>query len=343
MKDRDGRPRGRGPKSNTRDECEGVELPLVVLPRAAAPLVAQELALRTCIARYLSRVGVIMFRGFSVGDEREFGSLVAALSGSPVPLDEASFGESEPVSWRLRPPARAEDAMCNDGAWLRALRVGRDIARPERWYCRRHPQRVWLYCASGHADVVVADTREVHAGLSEELRERWTRAGLLVSRTYSDSGTSSWQSAFESSDRGYVAAWCDAEGFRCEWLAGGGLKIHKICQAVAQHPRSGDRAWFNAAHACQAPDLRGSGLLPGMEVLFGNGEPLPECDLHSIGAEFDAAQLIVPFEPGDILLLDNLLMAHAVTSARSSGTELFALHGYSKRVEAPARDPVARG
>lgn len=284
-----------------------------------------------------------MFRGFSVGDEREFGSLVTALSGSLVPLDKASFGEPEPVPWRLRPPASGEDATCNDGAWFHAPRVGRDIVRPERWYCRRHPQRVWLYCASGHADVVVADTREVHEGLSEELRERWMQAGLLVSRTYSDSGTSSWQSAFGSSDRGYVAAWCDAEGFRYEWLAEGGLRILKICQAVAQHARSGDRAWFNAAHACQAPDPRGSGPSPGMEVLLGNGEPLPECDLHSIRAEFDAAQLIVPFEPGDILLLDNLLMAHAVKSAGSNGTELFALHGYSKRVEVPAWDPVARG
>jgi alpha-ketoglutarate-dependent taurine dioxygenase len=78
--------------------------------------------------------------------------------------------------------------------------------------------------------------------------------------------------------------------------------------------------WFNQAHlfhiSTLEPELRevlretyGEDGLP-RNAHLGDGGPIPDADLTAIRAAYARASLVLPWRPGDVMLVDNLLMAH---------------------------------
>lgn len=317
-----------------------VELPLIVLPRAAVSLQDQAPALQSCVARYLPRMGMIVFRGFPVTDRHQFETFVAVSSNSP----HSPRAMSAPFAGPAQPPPErrlAVHASAQRGLGRRNGSRSEAPLQAERWYCRQHPERIWLHCVRRGPLVSVADAREVYAGLPSQLRERWSQHGVLLARTYPALGKGSWQSIFGSADPRGVEAWCRAEGFAWEWQSQQRLRIQKVCPAVTNHERSGARAWFNAAHALVPPSREGHGTERSLEVFAGTGARLTERDVLAITRAFDAARLVVPCEPGDVVVLDNVLMAHAAECWPPSEPAVHVLRQYATGFEAPGIDPIA--
>jgi hypothetical protein len=315
-----------------------VELPLIVLPRAAASLQDQAGALQSCVARYLPRMGVIVFRGFPVRDRHQFETFVAISSNSPHTPRARSVPFARPAE-----PDRAIPVHPTAQRGLVRRNASRAVAalQAERWYCRRHPERIWLHCVRRGPFVSVADAREVCAALPSELRERWSQHGVQLARSYPAFGGSSWQSIFGTDDPRSVEAWCRAEGFTWEWQSQQRLRIQKVCPAVTKHEKSGASAWFNAAHALLSPSREGHGAERALEVLAGTGERLAEADVLAISRAFESAKLVVPCEPGDVVLLDNVLTAHAAECWPASEPPVHVLRQYATGFEAPGIDPIA--
>lgn len=87
------------------------------------------------------------------------------------------------------------------------------------------------------------------------------------------------------------------------------------------HPRTGERVWFNQAHLFHLSaldedmqealvDAVGLDNVP-RNVYYGDGAPLEADALAEIRGVLDQQRIVFPWTGGDVVMLDNMLTAHA--------------------------------
>ncbi|HZI04553.1 MAG TPA: TauD/TfdA family dioxygenase, partial [Archangium sp.] len=155
-----------------------------------------------------------------------------------------------------------------------------------------------------------------------EVRQRFTDQGVMYVRNYRGGGDLdlSWQAAFQTQDKAEVARYCEREGIHYEWRGEDWLCTRQVCQAVARHPETGEEVWFNQAHlfhiSSLAPEAR-EALTTLMRpedlprnAYHGDGSPLEDETLAEVREAFRKAQVSFPWQAGDVLLVDNMKVAH---------------------------------
>ena len=154
-----------------------------------------------------------------------------------------------------------------------------------------------------------------------KIRRRFVELGWMYVRNFHPGFGLSWQTVFQTDDRVRVEAYCAEAGLTCEWRGGDRLRTSQVRPAIARHPRTGEEAWFNHATffhvstlpaAVREPFVAGFGEdeLPN-NTYYGDGSPIePEVVEHLRGA-YRAEMVELAWESGDVLLIDNLLTAHA--------------------------------
>jgi alpha-ketoglutarate-dependent taurine dioxygenase len=148
-----------------------------------------------------------------------------------------------------------------------------------------------------------------------------TAKGVMYQRNYGLGIDLSWQEAFQTTDPAQVESYCRRSSIAWEWLDGRRrLRTRQVRPAVAQHPSSGELVWFNQAHLFHTSALD----VPAREALhaeyseeelprqafLGDGAPIPSEFLDDIRRAYRESLRIFAWLRGDILLLDNMLIAH---------------------------------
>lgn len=165
----------------------------------------------------------------------------------------------------------------------------------------------------------IADSREVYRRIPARVRDAFESRRLLYVRNFGSLDLP-WQEVFGTDDPEQVGVYCRANGIDHEWRSDGTLVTRQLCQVTATHPTTGDVVWFNQAHLFHVSSLRpevreamlstfGEDRLP-RNVYFGDGGAIPTDMLAEIRAAYDACMVAFPWQPGDLLLLDNMLSAH---------------------------------
>ena len=100
----------------------------------------------------------------------------------------------------------------------------------------------------------------------------------------------------------------------------GALWTSQVRPAFRKHPVTGELAWQNQSnlwHVSNHPEPTRSQLLKlcGEDGLpthatFGDGTPIPDEDLDHVRQVLWESAVIFPWQAGDVLVLDNLLVAH---------------------------------
>ena len=174
--------------------------------------------------------------------------------------------------------------------------------------------------ASGGA-TPVADSPAVLDALPADLVERFEQAGWLLIRNYNEDIGASFADAFGTDDRGAVESYCRAHAIDFEWRPDGALRTRQRRSAVVPHPINGRRCWFNQIAFLNEwtldPELReylvdvyGEDELP-FNTRFGNGDPIGADIVQTINETYQAHTVCERWESGDLLLVDNILTAHA--------------------------------
>ncbi|MGF1523402.1 MAG: condensation domain-containing protein, partial [Leptolyngbyaceae cyanobacterium] len=185
-----------------------------------------------------------------------------------------------------------------------------------------YPMKIGFYCvqpAQAGGETPIVDGRQVYQQLDPELRETFAAQGLMYVRNFVEGLDVSWQQFFQTDDRAQVEAHCRQSGITWEWTDTG-LRTRQIRPAIAIHPQTGDRVWFNQLllhHvACLDAPVRQSMLaslgedhLP-RHVYYGDGTPIPDDVIEAIQTTYTQAAIAFPWQAGDVLMLDNVLTAH---------------------------------
>jgi alpha-ketoglutarate-dependent taurine dioxygenase len=167
----------------------------------------------------------------------------------------------------------------------------------------------------------LADSRRVLADLPSDLVARFERDGWRLSRGFSDLVGLPWRVAFGSAERAGAEKYLKDNDIGWEWRSDGGLRTSQVRPAVRTHPVTGERCWFNQIAFLNEwtmdPAVReylrfelGADGLP-FNTSFGDGTPLTESMVSTINQVYDRHTVREPWQDGDLLLVDNIAMAHS--------------------------------
>jgi alpha-ketoglutarate-dependent taurine dioxygenase len=289
----------------------GCELPVMLGPAGRGETLLGALPrLREAIDAQLPVVGGVLLRGFDVPSVDAFRAFAA---GFGHPLLSYEFGSTPRsavgggIYTSTEYPAHQHIPLHNEQA-----------------YTREWPMKIWFHCAVAAAEggeTPIADSRAVLRRMPEAIRRRFER-GIIYVRNYGEFDVP-WQQVFNTEDRAEVEAFCGRAGIRCEWNDDRGLRTWQLCQGIELHPRSGEAVWFNQAHLFHVSnlqpevresleDLLGEENLP-RNVYDADGKPIPDSVFDEIRGVLAEQTVSFPWQAGDVLMLDNMLAAHART------------------------------
>ncbi|HEX2188743.1 MAG TPA: TauD/TfdA family dioxygenase [Longimicrobiaceae bacterium] len=291
---------------------EGGTLPLVVRPAVdGVDLVEWAAAHREEVESLLGKHGGILFRGFGMRDTEDLNRFVSAVSAGPLEYGERSSPRTHVanrVYTSTEHPADQEIFLHN-----------------EQSYNLNFPLKIIFQCAVAAEErgaTPIADVREVYRRIPEEVRRPFEEKGYMYVRNFGDGFGLSWQEAFQTDDPAQVEAYCAANRIQAEWKDGGRLRTRQARRAVAKHPRTGDTAWFNhatffhrttlepAVRAAFEAAFHDEADFPN-NTLYGDGSPIAPETMELLRGIYRECTVSFPWQVGDLLMLDNMLTAHA--------------------------------
>lgn len=290
-------------------------LPLLIQPGGSGrDLIRWAGENRNLINEYLTEHGGILFRGFAMPDLSAFQRFISAVS------------EEELLEYRYRSTPRTEIT----GKIYSSTEYPAPQEIPlhnENSYSTSWPLKIFFFCelpaTGGGGRTPITDSARVFDRIPAEIRDRFAEKKVMYVRNYGGGADLSWQEVFQTQEEGTVEAFCREHGIEVEWLEGGRLRTRQVCQAVARHPKTGKMLWFNQAHLFHVtaldPEVRDAMLevfepdeLP-RNTFYGDGSPIEEAVLEEIRQIYREEQIAFPWEQGDVLLLDNMAVAHGRT------------------------------
>ena len=275
--------------------------------RAADWTAAHRDALRQAVLNH----GALLVRGLGLRSHAEIGDVFRAFSAGRLLPERESFA----------PRAVHQPGVFGSTKWPANQQM---CMHHEQSFATDFPGVMMFACltapAAGGA-TPVADATAVLNALPRDLVGRFEREGWMLVRNYNDEIGSSYAEAFGTSDPAAVEPYCRNNGIEFEWQPGGGLRTRQRRAAIARHPVTGHFCWFNQIAFLNEwtlePDVReflvdtyGSDGLP-FNTRFGSGAPIGPEIVQLLNGVYEAHTLREPWQPGDLLLVDNIRCAHA--------------------------------
>ena len=254
--------------------------------------------------------GSVLIRGLGLDDATGFEAVAHQLTAALVAEVEA-FAPRQPRAAGVyaSTPWPENQPMC---------------MHHELSYALEFPGLMMFACIAKPAvggTIGVADAAAVLGALPTTLVARFEREGWLLTRSYNDEIGATIAESFGSDDRTEVERYCQANAIELEWQPDGGLRTRQRRPAVVQHPLTGHRCWFNQIaflnEWTMAPEVHeflvdeyGADGLP-FNTRFGNGDAIGADVVQLINEVYEANTTRVAWEPGDLLLVDNVRSAHS--------------------------------
>lgn len=287
------------------------QLPVLYTPSAAGQDLMSALpALAGDLARSLSEVGGVLLRGYGVPSVEAFRAFATAFGHPLLSYEFASTPRSavqSGVYTSTEYPAHQHIPLHNEQA-----------------YTREWPMKIWFHCVTASpvgGETPIADSRAIYRGMPEAIRSRFA-SGLVYERNYGEFDVP-WQKVFNTDDRAEVEAYCQRARIQCEWKPDGDLRTRQHCQGVARHPVTGAMVWFNQAHLFHVSNLQSEVResledILGLEnmprnVYFADGSAIPDAVFDEVREVLARQTVMFPWQAGDVMMLDNMLVAHART------------------------------
>jgi alpha-ketoglutarate-dependent taurine dioxygenase len=303
----------------------GSRLPLLVEPADANRDLARFAeSHRADIDARLLESGALLFRGFAIGDDRDFDRAVKAMSTQKM---EYNYGST--------PRTLVKNRIYTTTEYPAHLEIP---LHSELSYHTDWPRRIAFCCitpAEEKGSTPLADLRKVNATLGPALLEEFTRRQVRYLRHFHQNIDVPWQQVFGTEDKAVVDRFCADNDIEVDWLPDGVLRTVQKCQGTARHPQLDEVVMFNQAHLFHASSLD-EARARKLEELFGK-DRLPRHTAFGDGAEFPAETLAAvrhayasnavdfTWEKGDVILIDNMQVAHGRRTFKGKRNVLAAL------------------
>ena len=291
-------------------ERQAGRVPLLIVENGHDPVLWAE-ENREALRAAVDEHGAVLVRGLGLRDPAEVADTFQRLVSGGLMPDREAFAARQPYL----------DGVYSSLAWPANQPM---CMHHELSYALEFPGLMLFAClqAPSVGGVTgVADASAVLDALPPDIVRRFESQGWLLARSYNGDIGASYEEAFGVSDRADVESYCRAHEIELEWQPDGELRTRQRRPAVVRHPATGQRCWFNQvaflSEWTTAPEVReylvdvyGPDGLP-FNTRFGNGEPIGEEIIAHLNEVYEAHTLRTPWETGDLMLVDNIRMAHS--------------------------------
>lgn len=284
-------------------------LPLVIRPaKASTSLVKLASQHRAPIRQKLLRHGGILFRGFPDVTLGTFHDLITLLSGQPLQYRERSSPRHEVgnnIYTSTDHPAKQSIFLHN-----------------EQSYNITWPLRIFFHCviaAPAGGATPLADCRRVYSRISEVIPRKLAEGGYCYARHFDGGLGLTWEEAFQTDSRSVVEEYCLANDIYFSWGSDGTLSTRQIRPVVVRHPQTGEAAWFNHLTFFNIATLGqatadallslGRDQIPN-NTYYADGTDIEPALVEALQDAYRAETVSFEWREGDILMLDNMLVAH---------------------------------
>jgi alpha-ketoglutarate-dependent taurine dioxygenase len=289
----------------------GGTLPLVVEPavEGGVDLLAWARGNRETLAGHLARHGGVLFRGFGIEEISQCERLVEAISHQALEYNERSSPRSSMGGHIYSSTDYPPDQTI--------------FLHNENSYQQVFPLKIFFFCvipSESGGETPIADCRRVYERIDPRIRARFINEGWMYVRNFGDGFGLPWQTVFQTSEPAVVEDYCREHGIEVEWKEGGRLRTRALRPAVARHPTTGELTWFNHAtifHVTTlAPHVRDALLAEFSEEdlpsnsYYGSGASIEPEVLDHLREVYRRETVSFPWQKGDVLMLDNMLVAH---------------------------------
>jgi len=170
----------------------------------------------------------------------------------------------------------------------------------------------------------LVDSRVIYQQMLPYIRQEFADKQVMYVRNYGpeDRIGLGWKTIFGTSEKSMVEAKCKEQSMDFEWRPGDKLSTYAVRPAVWQHPDSQEWSWFNQAQHWHFSCLDENTKTAIQRIYqderdfprncyFGDGSVISDEKMSAVLDLYREHHVEFDWQQGDLLLVDNILKAHA--------------------------------
>jgi alpha-ketoglutarate-dependent taurine dioxygenase len=258
----------------------------------------------------LARYGAILYRGFKAINALELGALVQSLS-------DHEFYNNEESSPRMQIAGNVYTST--------HYRLDLEIfPHNENSYKKMFPMKLFFYCeqpSEEGGETPIVNCRQVYNKLDPKIKMEFAKKKWMYVRNFGNGIGIPWEESFNTSERSVVEQYCRAEDISFEWIRENSLRTKQVRNPFLKHPISGELSWFNHITFFNVATLDPEIREPLLEICdledlphntyYGDGTEIEPSVLKQLKDVYKSEAIDLKWQKGDLLIIDNLLTAHA--------------------------------
>ncbi|KAK1362872.1 Clavaminate synthase [Heracleum sosnowskyi] len=256
----------------------------------------------------LSETGAVLFRGFPVLSASDFNDVVEAFGFLELPYVGGIAPRSNVVGRVF---------TANESPPDQKIPFHHEMAHVPEF-----PSKLFFFCevepgSGGETPIVLSHI--IYERMKDkypDFVERLEETGLIYTRVLGEDDDPlspigrGWKSTFLTKDKSIAEERAAKLGMKLEWMEDSVKTIMGPIPAIKYDKERQRKIWFNSMVAAYTgwKDARND---PVKAVTFGDGKPLPAHIIYDCLKILDEESVAIPWQKGDVLLLDNLAVLHS--------------------------------
>ncbi len=288
-------------------------LPLIIEPvEEGIDLVDWIKENRNEFEKELNKYGGVLFRNFEIDSLQSFKRFIDCFDSAPIPYLFRSSPRHE-IDERVKNiytstiyPKKESIILHNESSYSRSW--GMKIA-----FCCLQP-------AEKGGETPLANSRRILKDIPNEIVEKFREKGVLYRRRLIKKQSMSWQEVFQTNDKEEVFRIARNNNIKCHFKSDDHLDVEWTQKAIHTHPYTGEETWFNHAYffnkyaRYEELGVEYNYMLPEefifTDSLYGDGTQISVNEYKAIKDAILKNKIQFKYKKGDIIFLDNMLMAH---------------------------------
>jgi alpha-ketoglutarate-dependent taurine dioxygenase len=262
------------------------------------------------VAGALLEHGGILFRDFRVDSVDEFEGFAAAISGGGL----LEYKE------RSSPRSRVRGNVYTSTDYPPEHRI---FLHNENSYQHTWPMKILFFCeraAERGGETPIADCRRVMDRIDPRVLDRFVEKNWMYQRNFGDGLGLSWRTVFQTSDKTAVEEHCRKNNISFEWRDDDRLRLRSVLPVLRVHPETQQPIWFNHAtffHISTLEPAIRDRLRQDLNEedfpnhsYYGDGTAIQDLVVEALRHAYEMEKVVFSWRQGDVLLLDNMMVAH---------------------------------